>query len=74
MTHIKITYYKDSGKYYSEGEVDLPETVAFHEAIEIMKNKFIKGERPGLIDGSGFHALVTVFTEFGPLSWLFIHE
>jgi hypothetical protein len=25
MTHVHITYYKDTGKYYSEGEVDLPD-------------------------------------------------
>ena len=70
MTHIKFVYFKLTGKYYSEGELDLPDLL-FHEALEHVKIMLERGERPGLVDGFDFHTLVTVYTEHGPLPYLF---
>lgn len=78
--HVYFTYFKDSGKYYSSGSLDIPyvagvRPVLFHEALNNIRTRLNNGERPGLVDGFDFHVLVTVFTEFGPLSHLFVvHE
>lgn len=44
----KLTYFKESGKYYAEGEYDTTATV-FHEAISEIATKLNRGEAPGLI-------------------------
>lgn len=86
VTHIELTYFKESGKYYSQGELDLPyeirdhepekglQPVMFHVAVQVVEQMLRDGKRPGLIDGYDFHTLVTVFTEFGPLSCLFVRR
>lgn len=75
MTHIKFTYYKDHGKYYSEGELELgkPEDgyMQFHDVLQAVRLMLEQGTRPGLIDGHDFHTLVTIYTQYGPLSHLF---
>ena len=82
MTHVKLVYYRDSGKYYSEGEIDLADVcierrldsprrqLHFYEALKSIREMLDRGERPGLVNGYDFHVLVTVFTEHGPLSAL----
>lgn len=82
MTHVKLVYYRDSGKYYSEGETELPDRVvfqgginhkirlAYHEALDAVEEMLNNGHRPGLVDGHDFHVLVTIYTEHGPLSVL----
>ncbi len=75
ITHIEIVYYKASGKYYSSGELDLEGEWEFWKAIEHIKKNYIDiGKRPGLVDGDDYHWLITVYTEFGPLTWLYINE
>jgi hypothetical protein len=79
MTHVKLVYFRDSGKYYSEGELDLPDFAVkgvdrrqlhFHEVLKHVREMLDRGERPGLVEGHDFHVLVTVFTENGPLPCL----
>ena len=75
VTHVQLTYFKDHGKYYSEGELDLPykndtggeRPWMFHEVLAHVREMLVRGERPGLVDGQDFHTLVTVFTQYGPL-------
>ena len=88
MKHTCVTfvYFKDTGKYYSEGEVsvpyeppydkdsDAPEPVPFWEILERVRGMLRAGIRPGLIDGQDFHTLVTIYTEFGPLSYLYVRD
>lgn len=74
VTHVKLVYFKDTGKYYSEGEIDLPHDWLFHNAVEHICQMLDRGERPGLIDGHDFNALITVYTEFGPLPHLYIRN
>lgn len=74
-THVEFIYYKESGKYYSSGEhlieYEDGKPVEFYEILHRIGLALAAGVRPGLIDGSNFDTLVTVYTEFGPLSHLF---
>lgn len=78
VTHVEFTYFQRHGKYYSEGDLDLPYEagypVAFHDVLERVKQDLNNGERPGLVDGMDFDVLVTVYTEYGPLSHLFVRD
>jgi hypothetical protein len=71
FTHVKFVYFKHEGKYYSEGDHDFEGQVPFHECLSKIREMLVQGKRPGLVDGHGFHTLVTVYTEFGPLPHLF---
>lgn len=83
-THVTLLYFKKTGKYYSEGELALPYTdtgddcgprpVQFHEALDHVAAMLNRGERPGLINGMDFDVLVTVYTEYGPLSHMFVRD
>lgn len=82
-THVALTYFKKTGKYYSGGELDLPyrrdeydheRPVMFSEALAEVAKQLNAGQRPDLIDGMDFDVLVTVYTEFGPLSHLFVRD
>lgn len=75
MMHIKLVYFKETGKYYSEGELNIPRRdLTFHEGLNILQDKLNAGERPGLVDGMDFDVLATVYTEFGPLQYLFVRD
>lgn len=47
---VTIQYFKPSGKYYSEGEVDVPGPY-FHNVVDQVRALFRRGQRPGLVDG-----------------------
>lgn len=77
FTHVKFVYFKENGKYYSEGEHEIPyeddgKPAPFYRCLEIVQAMLDAGKRPGLVDGFGFNTLVTVYTVYGPLMWLFI--
>lgn len=64
MSHkVEITYFKPSGKFYSEGDYT-SEKEYLHEIWEEIEAMFDAGERPGLVDVQGYdpglHALVMV--------------
>lgn len=73
--HVKLIYFKQEGKFYSEGELDVPyvndRPPMFHECLAAVRQELLNGKRPGLVDGYDFHTLATVYTEFGPLLHLF---
>lgn len=75
-THVTLQYFKESGKYYSEGEHAIPyeddAPVPFYRCLEIIRGMLERGERPGLVDGYGFNTLVTIYSEYGPLPCLFM--
>lgn len=58
---IKITYFKPSGKYYSEGEYETNKIHHF-EIIDEIHSMFNSGECPGLTNNSvnmnKFYALI----------------
>ncbi len=62
MTKVKLTYFKESGKYYSDGEyeTDLQE---WHDVIKDIKIKQEEGNLPGLVEGGGQEFMILVNTE-----------
>ena len=73
FTHVKFVYFKESGKYYSEGALDFP-YAPFYDICTKVREMLKRGERPGLIDGHDFDVLCTVYTDVGPLPVLFVKE
>lgn len=70
--HVEFTYFKQSGKYYSEGEADI-EAEHFFQVVHKIREMLLAGSRPGLLDGTNcFHTLAKIYTEHGPLPYLFI--
>lgn len=57
---VKLTYFKQSGKYYSEGEYDTEKEYLF-KVFEEVKKMAEDGCLPGLMSGrSEFHVLIDV--------------
>ncbi len=57
---VQLTYFKDTGKYYAEGEYETKEASLLEIYHEIRKMLY-RGKRPGLLAGhDGFHVLVNV--------------
>jgi len=60
MFRVELIYFKDTGKYYSEGEYTTHQDALFQIFKEVRVLLRI-GKLPGLIDGcSDFHVLVGV--------------
>ena len=59
MTRVKLTYFKQSGKYYCNDEFESDPVYQFQWNIfeEVRKMRDEK-RLPGLTDGSGFNILV----------------
>jgi len=73
MTEVHLTYFKDSGKYYSEGHYNTDKE-AFYEIVEEIRQMLANGIRPGLVNGFEFHVLAEIFIRNGPLPHLFIRR
>ncbi len=57
---VKLTYFKDTGKYYSEGEYTSNKLQLF-EIFSEVRQMLASGTRPGLVDGKNeFYAVVDV--------------
>lgn len=48
---VRLTYFKQSGKYYSGGTFKTQET-SMLDIIEMVKEKVIEGKLPGLVEGA----------------------
>ena len=48
---VKLTYFKQSGKYYSTGEYETKHST-FHEAVHELQLMLIAGDNPGLNERS----------------------
>ena len=61
MAHIvKLDYFKDTGKWYTEGEYETPEK-SLYEIWDEVREMMDKGKLPGLIEGhSEFIVLINV--------------
>lgn len=49
---IKLTYFKPSGKYYSDGEMEINDKSEFYATIDVIKYRLGCGENPGLVKGA----------------------
>ncbi|AIX13112.1 hypothetical protein NW77_104 [Erwinia phage phiEa2809] len=62
---MRLDYFKESGKYYSEGflYIDRPkpgkEAESYMEFMDQVRGLLDKGELPGLVKGSRFEVLIT---------------
>lgn len=57
---VQLTYFKESGKYYSDGEY-VSEQEDLGKIWEEVAEMFKRGKRPGLVDGKqGFNTLVNL--------------
>ena len=60
MLKVNLTYFKESGKYYSGGSYQ-SEHKALYEIWEDVEKMLSQGKRPGLVNGSdGFHVSIEV--------------
>lgn len=71
MSEVHLTYYKSSGKYYSEGRY-VSEKKHFYEVVDEIRDMLNTGKRPGLVDGFEFHVVAEIYDNQGPMSHLFI--
>lgn len=73
--HVEVIWYKNQGKYYSDGRVNLL-TDDFYTAVMLFEALLRENTRPGLVDGpkDEFHAHCTFYTEHGPISHLFVTQ
>jgi hypothetical protein len=51
---IKLNYFQASGKWYSEGDLLVPDECAHHEVIELIRLKLSKGTLPHLVPGARY--------------------
>jgi hypothetical protein len=57
---VKLTYFKASGKYYSEGTYKTNKLIIY-EIFDEAKDMLSKGIRPGLVDGHNeFYVIVEI--------------
>lgn len=59
MIQVKLIYFKQSGKYYSEGEVGFPDGTAHYQIIQKLIEGLNAGRWPGLQVPDDFNILVT---------------
>ena len=52
---VKLTYFKDSGKYYSEGEFEVDDPNQMYEIFRLVRNLQQQKRLPGLVDGATFN-------------------
>jgi hypothetical protein len=48
---IELTYFKESGKYYTQGEFDVPDETHYYDVIDMVKKMIVDEELPGLASG-----------------------
>lgn len=69
MSHkVKLTYFKPSGKYYSQGEYQSDEDHAFNVFDEV-KTMQREGKLPGLVEGGGKHFFIHLDPVEHPLGY-----
>jgi len=68
MWTIKLTYFKPSGKYYSEGEYKTDNAHVF-QVIDEVKRMHTAGNLPGLGQGCGQGFFVHVNADEHPLGY-----
>ncbi|KMJ45137.1 hypothetical protein AB204_10595 [Xenorhabdus khoisanae] len=48
---LKLTYFKPSGKYYTEETLEAPKNMPWHQCLELVEFHFVGGCLPGLVTG-----------------------
>jgi hypothetical protein len=55
---VKLTYFKDTGSYYSDGELEVAGDTHFWDVCKEVRERVASGDLPGLIRGARFHTLI----------------
>ena len=57
---VEFTYFKKSGKYYSDGKATL-EAPSWYDVVELIKTIHKEGNLPGLVSGAKeFHIMADI--------------
>jgi hypothetical protein len=59
IAKVKLTYFKESGKYYSNGEYETKQQMMY-DVYEEVRQMQKDGKLPGLVDGGGKEFTVLV--------------
>lgn len=51
---VKLTYFKDTGKFYGDGEFTVDASKEMFHIFEIVRNLQRRGRLPGMVDGATF--------------------
>ena len=57
---VKLTYFRPSGKYYSEGEIHVDGSLELLEIWDHISKLRARGRLPGLIEGAGKEYIISV--------------
>lgn len=59
---VKLSYFKQSGKWYSNGDFTVPATLSLIDIWDMVKKIMKQGKLPGLVTGGGseFYVLCNV--------------
>ena len=71
MNTLKLTYFKPSGKFYSEGDLPFTPGVAFHLVAAQVGELLRKRDLPGLMTG---HSPYIVYFEYNGVPHLVVPE
>ncbi len=66
---IKLTYFKESGKYYAEGELEVTADVKMYELFNRVRHMRDRGNLPGLGEGCGKEFTVHIDADDHPLGY-----
>jgi hypothetical protein len=70
---VQFSYFKQSGKFYSEGEANIEGETLADVLINIL-SMLKQGTRPGIADGHDLDVHVVVHTEHGEVPAMFTCE
>jgi len=57
---VKITYYKYTGKFYTEEEIDMEDGLEINEVWNRVKKMMEDGKWPGLTEGNNHYFFTTI--------------
>lgn len=64
---VYLTYFKESGKYYSSGEMEVPDGLEPFEVHRVVRLRAADRKLPGLIENhSDYHVYVEIEGDEGP--------
>lgn len=61
---VKLTYFKDNGKFYTEGSFSV-DFSSFESIVRRVANMHCQGRLPGLVEGAGRDMFVLIQTPDG---------
>jgi len=57
---VKLEYLKHTGKYYGDGEIDVPEGMQMYDIFKLVRKQQRRNDLPGVRKPEQFYILVTV--------------